>query len=164
MHLQNHPQSLFSRELLVFASTLSCVRSSIAILPDSLCWRTLGLIWWYQSSAELVSRELHGNETVIGSYNPSVGVQRRRTSIVDQDRPLDHDPDRSSSRHPVCGRYHYAAAADIYSLARALYLLSPSDCITGTKRDAETNSASTFQSLEGMVRTGTSDLFRVHFG
>jgi len=102
-------------------------------------------VWWYQSSTELVSRELHSNETVIGSYNPSVDVQRKRASIVKQNRPLDHDSDRSSRRKLVCVRYQYAAAADVHRLPRALYLLWSIDCIPGTKRDGETNSASTLR-------------------
>ena len=137
-----------SRTLLAFARALSCVRSSIASPSDSPGWKTFGFIW-YRSSTELVSRELHGNEAGFGSYNPSMGVQRKRANIVNQNRPLDRDSDRSSRRHLVCGRYQNTAAADVHRPARALYLLSPSDCITGIQRNGEANSASTFWSIEG---------------
>ena len=49
----------------------------------------------------------------------------------------------------MCGRYQYAVAADVHRPAHGLYCLSPSDCVAGTKRDGETNSASSFWPTEG---------------
>jgi hypothetical protein len=96
-----------------------------------------------------VSCEFHRNEAVVGSYDPSMGVQRQRASIVDQNWPLDYDSDGSSRRYVVCGRYEHAVAADVHRSGPALYLLLPSDGITGVKRDGKANSASTFRSVEG---------------
>ena len=96
-----------------------------------------------------MSRESHSNEVVVGSYNRSIRVQRKRAPIADQNRPLDHDPDRATGRNSVRGRYQRAMAADVHCPAHALYCLSPSNCITGTKREGETNSASSFWQIEG---------------
>ena len=106
------------------------------------------MIAWFRLSSQFVTRELHGNEAVVGSHNHSMDVQRKRPNIVDQNRPLDHDSDRISRRHLVCGRYQHAVAADVHGPARALYRLSPNDCIADIKRDREANSTSTFRSIE----------------
>jgi hypothetical protein len=76
-------------------------------------------------------------------------VQRKRANVAHENRPLDHDSNRSIRRRLVCGRYQHALAADVHRSARTLYLLSPMDGVTGTKLDGEANSAATFRSIEG---------------
>jgi hypothetical protein len=76
-------------------------------------------------------------------------VQRKRANVADENRPIDHDSDRSIWRHLVCGRYQHSLAADVHRPARTLYPLSPMDGVTDTKLDGEANSAATFRSIEG---------------
>ena len=100
-------------------------------------------------SSEFVSRKSHSYEAVVGSYNRSMRVQRKRALTADQNRPLDHDSDRSSRKHLVCGSNQRPVATDVHGLARTCYLLLPSDCVTGRKREGKANSAPTFRRIEG---------------
>jgi hypothetical protein len=107
------------------------------------------LIAWYRLSSQFVSREPHSNEVVVGSYNRSLRVQRKRANATKENWPLDHDSDRGTGRNSVCGCYQHPVATDVHRPTHALYCLAPSDCVTGSKRDGETNSASSFWPIEG---------------
>src|SRR5580704_18142150 len=87
---------------------------------DSPFWKSRDSIEWFRLSTEFISREFYGNAASIGSYNRAKNVQRKRANAANENRPLDHDPHRSTGRHFGRGCYQYAMAADVYRLARAL--------------------------------------------
>jgi hypothetical protein len=77
-------------------------------------------------------------------------VQRKRVSIIDGNRPFDHDADRGAGRQIVSGCHQHATAADIHRPALALYLLPNMNVVTGAKLDGEASLPATFRSIEGI--------------
>ncbi len=75
-------------------------------------------------------------------------MQCKWAKVAEENRPLDHDSDRSTRRHVEGSRDQRAQAADVHRPARAFYVLSAIDGVTGAKHDGKANSAATFLAVE----------------
>jgi hypothetical protein len=87
---------------------------------------------------------------MLGSNHGSIEVQRKRVSIIDGNRPFDHNADQGARKQIVSGCHQHPTAADVHRQTLALYLLPDLDRITGAKLDGEASLPATFRSIEGI--------------